>query len=60
MADEFQCCSKSHWSKQHATQLHIANKQLTATEEQPDLGIIIAKDLKWQKQTEKVIRQQTG
>ena len=31
----------------------MANQQLKATEEQLDLGITIAKELKWQKQTEK-------
>ena len=31
----------------------MANQQLTATEEQRDLGITITRDLKWQKQTEK-------
>ena len=30
-----------------------ANQQLTATEEQRDLGITITRDPKWQKQTEK-------
>ena len=31
----------------------MANQQLTAAEEQRDLGITITRDLKWQKQTEK-------
>ena len=31
----------------------MANQQLTATEEQHDLGITITRDLKWQKQTKK-------
>ena len=31
----------------------MSNQQLTVTEQQRDLGIIITKDLLWQKQTEK-------
>ena len=32
---------------------NISNQQLPTTDQQQDLGIIITKDLKWQKQTEK-------
>ena len=32
---------------------NMSNQQLPTTDEQRDLGIIITKDLKWQKQTEK-------
>ena len=32
---------------------NMSNQQLQATDQQQDLGIIITKDLKWQKQTEK-------
>ena len=32
---------------------NMSNQQLPTTDQQPDLGIIITKDLKWQKQTEK-------
>ena len=31
----------------------MSNQQLPTTDQQRDLGIIITKDLKWQKQTEK-------
>ena len=32
---------------------NMSNQQLPTTDQQWDLGIIITKDLKWQKQTEK-------
>ena len=32
---------------------NVSNHQLPTTDQQRDLGIIITKDLKWQKQTEK-------
>ena len=32
---------------------NMSNQQLPTTDQQRDLGIIITKDLKWQKQTEK-------
>ena len=32
---------------------NMSNQQLPTTDQQQDLGIIITKDLKWQKQTEK-------
>ena len=32
---------------------NMSNQQLPTTDQQRDLGIIISKDLKWQKQTEK-------
>ena len=32
---------------------NMSNQQLATTDQQRDLGIIITKDLKWQKQTEK-------
>ena len=32
----------------------LSNQQLPTTDQQQDLGIIITKDLKWQKQTEKL------
>ena len=32
---------------------NMSNQQLPTTDQQPDLGIIITKVLKWQKQTEK-------
>ena len=32
---------------------NMSNHQLPTTDQQRDLGIIITKDLKWQKQTEK-------
>ena len=32
---------------------NMSNQQLSRTDQQLDLGIIITKDLKWQKQTEK-------
>ena len=32
---------------------NISNQQLPATDQQRDLGIIITKDIEWQKQTEK-------
>ena len=32
---------------------NMSNQQLSTTDQQRDLGIIITKDLKWQKQTEK-------
>ena len=35
---------------------NMSNQQLTTTDQQRDLGIIITKDLKWQKQTEKICK----
>ena len=35
---------------------NMSNQQLPATDQQRDLGIIITKDLEWQKQTEKSCR----
>ena len=35
---------------------NMSNQQLPTTDQQRDLGIIITKDLKWQKQTEKSCR----
>ena len=32
---------------------NMSNQQLSTTDQQRDLGIVITKDLKWQKQTEK-------
>ena len=32
---------------------HMSNQQLPTTDQQQDQGVIITKDLKWQKQTEK-------
>ena len=58
MANEFQCrqmfCA-AHRTQQHAKQrlYNMSNQQLPTTDQQRDLGIIITKDLKWQKQTEK-------
>ena len=37
----------------------MSNKQLPPTDQQRDLGIIITKDLKWQKQTEKAVKRPT-
>ena len=36
---------------------NMSNQQLPTTDQQRDLGIIITKDLKWQKQTEKAAKQ---
>ena len=33
---------------------HMSNQQMRTTDQQRDLGIIITKDLMWQKQTEKL------
>ena len=33
---------------------NMSNQQLPTTDQQRDLGIFITKDLKWQKQTEKI------
>ena len=35
---------------------NMSNQQLLTTDQQQDLGIIITKDLKWQKQTEKICK----
>ena len=35
---------------------NMSNQQLPAKDQQRDLGIIITKDLKWQKQTEKICK----
>ena len=35
---------------------NMSNQQLPTTDQQQDLGIIITKDLKWQKQTEKICK----
>ena len=35
---------------------NMSNQQLPTTDQQRDLGIIITKDLKWQKQTEKIFK----
>ena len=35
---------------------NISNQQLPTTDQQRDLGIVITKDLKWQKQTEKLCK----
>ena len=35
---------------------NMSNQQLLTTDQQQDLGIIITKDLKWQKQTEKTCK----
>ena len=33
---------------------NMSNQQLPTTDQQPDLGIIITKDLKWQQQSDKI------
>ena len=38
---------------------NISNQQLPTIDQQPDLEIIITKDLKWQKQTEKAAKAPT-
>ena len=47
-------CSVMHIGHNNMqTNYNMYNQQLTTTDQQRDLGIIITKDLKWQKQTEK-------
>ena len=54
VANEFQCrkmfCDARR-TQQLASNYNMSNQQLPTTDQQ-DLGIIITKDLKWQKQTE--------
>ena len=38
---------------------HMSNQQLPTTDQQRDQGIIITKDLKWQKPTEKAAKRPT-
>ena len=47
-------CSVMHIGHNNTkSNYNMSNQQLPITDQQRDLGIIITKDLKWQKQTEK-------
>ena len=47
-------CSVMHIGHNNMQSIYnMSNEQLPTTDQQRDLGIIISKDLKWQKQTEK-------
>ena len=48
--------SNDHWPQQHSRQLQPSNHQLSTTYQQRDLEVIITKDFKWQKQTEKAAK----
>ena len=46
-------CSVMHIGHNNIQGYNMSNQQLPTTDQQWDLGIIITKDLKWKKQTEK-------
>ena len=53
-------CSVMHIGQNNMqTNYNMSNQQLPTTDQQRDLGIIITKDLKWQKQTEKAAKRPT-
>ena len=56
VANEFQCSKSSVMHIGHnnmQSNYNMLNQQLPTTDQQRYLGIIITKDLKWQKQTER-------
>ena len=46
-------CSVMHIGHNMQSNYNMSNQQLPTIDQQRDLGIIITKDIKWQKQTEK-------
>ena len=49
-------CSVMHIGHNNIQSYNMSNQQLPTTDQQRDRGIIIAKDLKWQKQKEKICK----
>ena len=53
VVNEFKCSVMHNGHNNMQGKYNMSNQQLPITDQQRDLGIIITKDLKWQKQTEK-------
>ena len=52
----YKCSVMQIGQKNNLGNYSMSNQQLLTTDQQRDLGIIITKDLKWQKQTEKTCK----